>query len=108
MPSSSATACWAASRRAASCTSGRVGPKTVWVSIPKSYAARCANSGGAHVLEVTAVYGAQTPTPAPTPAWGLHLLDANIALGNPVSIVHTEAAAYTARHAAAGGPPFTG
>ena len=36
--------------------------------------------------------------PSPDPTWGLHLLDANIALGNLISIVHTEAAAFAARH----------
>ena len=37
-----------------------------------------------------ALGGAQTPQPAPDPTWGLHLLDANIALGNLVSVVHDE------------------
>lgn len=72
-------------------------PRTVWAEQRGAYAARCANSGGAHVLEVTAVFGAQTATPAPTPEWGLHLLDANIALGDLVAIEHAEARAWV-RH----------
>jgi hypothetical protein len=72
-------------------------PRTTWFTVPGAYAARCANSGGAHVLEITAVYGAQTPAPAPTPEWGEHLLDANIALGNLVRVVAAEAAAYGRR-----------
>ena len=36
----------------------------------------------------------------PDPTWGLHLLDANIALGNLVSVVHSEADAYAARPSA--------
>ena len=60
--------------------------------------ARCEDSNGAHVHEVTARDGAQTPTPAPTPAWGLHLLDANLSLGNPISIVASESKAYVHRH----------
>jgi hypothetical protein len=71
-------------------------PPTVYWSSPRSYTARCEDSGGAHVLEVTAHNGAQTPTPAPTPEWGLHLLDANLSLGNLISIVHSESAAYLA------------
>jgi hypothetical protein len=49
------------------------------------------------VLEIAPRNGAPTPDPAPTPEWGLHLLDANIALGNLVKIVKDEAAAFTAR-----------
>jgi Protein of unknown function (DUF3089) len=72
-------------------------PSTVYWTAPKSYTARCVNSNGAHVLEITARNGAQTPTPAPTPEWGLHLLDANVALGNLVSIVHSESKAFVRR-----------
>jgi hypothetical protein len=38
-----------------------------------------------------------TPHPSPTPAWGLHLLDANIALGNLIHIVKAESKAFTRR-----------
>jgi pimeloyl-ACP methyl ester carboxylesterase len=72
-------------------------PSTVFWSSPDSYTAKCEDSNGAHVLEITARDGAQTPTPAPTPDWGLHLLDANSALGNLITIVKTEAAAFSAR-----------
>jgi hypothetical protein len=73
-------------------------PATVFWSSPGSYTARCQNSNGAHVLEITARNGAQTPTPAPTAAWGLHLLDANLSLGNLIGIVKSESAAFLARH----------
>jgi hypothetical protein len=69
-------------------------PSTVFWSSPRSYTARCEDSNGAHVLEVTARHGAQTPTPAPSPVWGLHLLDANLSLGNLISIVKAESGAY--------------
>ena len=71
-------------------------PTTVYWTSPGSYTARCEDSNGAHVLEVTARNGAQTPTPAPTPAWGLHLLDANLSLGNLISIVASESKAFGA------------
>jgi hypothetical protein len=70
-------------------------PRTVWWSAPGSYRARCTTSNGATVLEVTPLGGAPRPVPEPDPTWGLHLLDANIALGNLISIVKAEAAAYT-------------
>jgi DUF3089 family protein len=73
---------------------------TTWVSEPGAYSARCSAAGGANVLQITALGGAQTATPSPDPTWGLHLLDANIALGNLVSVVHAEANAYAARPSA--------
>jgi hypothetical protein len=69
-------------------------PSTVFWSSPGAYTARCENSNGANVLMVTARNGAQTPTPAPTPEWGLHLLDANLSQGNLLAIVKSEAGAY--------------
>ncbi len=69
-------------------------PPTVWIREPNSYRARCSSAGGANVLQITALHGAQVASPSPTPQWGLHLLDANIALGNLVRIVKTEAAAF--------------
>jgi hypothetical protein len=69
-------------------------PKTVWVREPNSYRARCSAAGGASVLQLTALHGAQVAHPSPDPTWGLHLLDANIALGNLVAIVKSQAAAF--------------
>jgi hypothetical protein len=74
-------------------------PPTVWFTLRGAYSARCVNSNGAHVLMVKARNGAQTANPSPTPEWGLHLLDANIALGNLIAIVHAETGAYLRRHA---------
>lgn len=72
-------------------------PSTPFWAAPRSYTARCENSNGAHVLEIAARRGAQTPAPAPTPQWGLHLLDANLPLGNLISIVKSESEAFQAR-----------
>jgi hypothetical protein len=73
---------------------------TTWISEPGAYRARCSSAGGANVLQVTARHGAETATPSPDPTWGLHLLDANIALGNLLTVVRSEAAAYAARPSA--------
>jgi hypothetical protein len=70
----------------------------VYWTAPNAYSARCETSNGARVLEIAARNGAQTATPAPTPEWGLHLLDANVALGNLISIVHSESKAFARRH----------
>jgi hypothetical protein len=69
-------------------------PSTVWSTETGAYRAECSTAGGASVLEVTALHGAQTANPSPTAAWGLHLLDANIALGNLIALVKTEAAVF--------------
>jgi hypothetical protein len=72
-------------------------PSTVFWTSPGAYTARCEDSDGAHVLMVAARNGAQTPTPAPTPEWGLHLLDATLSLGNLIGIVKSETGAFAQR-----------
>jgi Protein of unknown function (DUF3089) len=69
-------------------------PSTVWSSEPGAYRARCVSRGGANVLEISPLGGAQVATPSPDPTWGLHLVDANIELGNLLSVVKSEAAAF--------------
>jgi hypothetical protein len=71
---------------------------TPWISVSHGYRARCSSAGGFHVLRIASRRGAPVITPSPTPQWGLHLVDANIALGNLVRLVHSEAAAYARRH----------
>jgi Protein of unknown function (DUF3089) len=67
---------------------------TVWVSVPGAYRAHCSSANNANVLQITAVGGAKLPNPSPTPEWGLHLLDAQITLGNLIADVKSEAAAF--------------
>lgn len=65
-----------------------------WLSFPDSFTARCVNEGGASVLQVAPVAGAPALNPVPAPTWGLHLTDANIALGNLEGLVRRQAANY--------------
>ena len=70
---------------------------TPWIAFPNEYSAHCENTGGASWLQVDRVGGASDPRPRvseSSPAWGLHTVDVNIALGNLVELVRTEAAAY--------------
>ncbi len=69
---------------------------TTWISEPGAFRARCSSANGANVLEITALGGAPTPKPSPDATWGLHLLDANIALGNLVAMVKRQAHAFVA------------
>ncbi len=70
---------------------------TPWVTFPSLYTAQCQQGGGASWLQVTATPAAGDPRPTVTtplgPAWGYHLDDVNLALGNlVVDVAHQEAA----------------
>ena len=67
---------------------------TEWVEYPRSYVGQCSDSGGADVLEIQPINGAPTINPVPDAAWGLHLVDAQITLGNLVHMVRVQAAQY--------------
>ena len=75
--------------------------QTAWVSFPNRYRARCRNEGGSSWLHADALGGAADKRPvlayAPTPGWGLHLWDVNIALGNLVGLVKSESAVWLDR-----------
>ena len=62
-------------------------PKTAFAGFPGSYSGKCSKAGGASVLQVKPLRGAHTFTPTPDATWGLHLTDANIALGQLANLV---------------------
>lgn len=72
---------------------------TPFVAIPGEYSAHCVNSAGASWLQVDRTTRSTdlrpTVTPTAGPRWGLHAVDVNIALGNLVDLVRSEAASYT-------------
>jgi hypothetical protein len=74
------------------------GVKTAWVALPGLYTARCERQGTASWLQITRtnVPGDTRPAVKPEfgPGWGLHATDVNIALGDLVRVVGTEARAY--------------
>jgi hypothetical protein len=71
---------------------------TPWVTFPGLYTAQCRQSGGASWLQVTATPVAADPRPTVSaslgPSWGYHLDDVNLALGNLVTDVGRQEAAY--------------
>jgi hypothetical protein len=71
---------------------------TPWVSFPGAYKGTCENETGANVLRITPLGGAPVLNNTPNEQWGLHLVDANIALGNLVNVVRTQAAAWTVKN----------
>ena len=57
------------------------GATTPWIQA-QAYTGACDASNNAHVLQISPVGGAPTLHAVPDATWGLHLVDANIALGN--------------------------
>jgi hypothetical protein len=84
-------------RSPASVKQGRttVGVSTPWVTYPRLYQASCERAGGASWLEVTPTTrrGDNRPLVQESlgPAWGFHLVDVNIALGNLVTDLQHQA-----------------
>ena len=70
---------------------------TPWYTAPGSYAGRCDSSGDADVLQISPLGGAPDLRALPDPAFGLHLVDGNIALGNLVTLVKRQIDSYVKR-----------
>ncbi len=70
---------------------------TPWVETI-AYRGECSSADGANVLQVSGLPGAPTLNPVPDATWGLHLLDANIALGDLVDTVRVQAFVYRLLH----------
>jgi hypothetical protein len=70
---------------------------TEWGESPNAYRAQC-SSGAANALIISPLRGAPVFHSSPTPSWGLHLVDANIALGNLVGLVRHQAAVWRSAH----------
>jgi hypothetical protein len=72
--------------------------RTPWVNFPGLYTATCEQSGGASWLQVDASATPGDPRPTVSaslgPAWGYHVQDVNLALGNLVRDVARQEAAY--------------
>ncbi len=70
------------------------GVDTTWIEARKAYKARCSTADEANVLQVKPRGGAPVLKALPDPTWGLHLADANIALGNLIKLVNSQSIAY--------------
>ena len=64
---------------------------TAWVEVRDAYQATCSSEGGANVLQITPLGAAPLLNAVPDATWGLHLVDANIALGDLLRLVHQQA-----------------
>jgi hypothetical protein len=70
---------------------------TTFIESRGAFTGRCSRAGGAHVLRIASAQGTPVPRPSPTPEWGLHLVDANIAMGDLVEVVRRQIRAHAAR-----------
>jgi hypothetical protein len=68
---------------------------TPWIE-GQAFTGACTSEGGINVLKITGLTGAPVLRPLPDATWGLHLVDANIALGDLVTLVHGQVARYAA------------
>jgi hypothetical protein len=75
---------------------------TPWITFPGLYRGECRNEDGAQWLQVDEVRTGADTRPALVnslgPSWGLHLVDANVAVGDEVALVTTQARAWSAKH----------
>jgi hypothetical protein len=69
-------------------------PSTPWASFPNVYRASCSRAAGHSLLQARPLRGAFPLTPYPDATWGLHLADANIALGNLGDLVRRQIRAH--------------
>jgi len=63
---------------------------TPWAEYDHAYTGSCSSADGANVLQITGNPGAPHLNPLPDATWGIHLADANIALGNLTHLVRRE------------------
>ena len=68
---------------------------TPWIEYDAAYVAQCVTSHGYRVLMVKRVGDAPRLLASPTAAWGLHVDDPNLAMGDLVQLVKSETASYT-------------
>ena len=63
---------------------------TTFVQSDGAFTGRCSRAGGAHVLRIASTPGTPVPKASPTPEWGLHLVDVNIAQADLVDVVRRQ------------------
>ncbi len=68
--------------------------ETPWITPQDHYKARCDYTDGASSLLLSSIDGAKVLNPSPDASWGLHLQDANVALGELVDIVGKQGKKY--------------
>jgi hypothetical protein len=73
---------------------------TPWLRYRAAYSARCESADGANALQITTAPGAPRLNPVPSPTWGLHLHDINLAMGDLSALVRKQAKSFAKRRQA--------
>jgi len=71
--------------------------ETTWYESKAAYTGTCDSGDDADVLQISSNDGAPVLNAVPDATWGLHLVDANIALGNLLRVTKAQIAAYVKR-----------
>ena len=74
-----------------------VDTKRPWIQANGAYSGGCSSANDANVLQIHPNDGAPDLRAIPDATWGLHLTDANIALGNLIGLVRHEIRIYAGR-----------
>ncbi len=69
-------------------------PPTTFVQSDGAFTGRCSRAGGARVLRIASAPGTPVAKASPTPDWGLHLVDVNVAQGDLVKVIRRQIRAY--------------
>jgi hypothetical protein len=67
---------------------------TTFIEADGAFTGRCSHAAGADVLLVSPVPPTPLPKASPSPEWGLHLVDANIAQGDLVNVLRRQIRAF--------------
>ena len=70
---------------------------TTFIQSEGAFTGRCSRAGGAHVLRIASAPGTPAAKASPTPEWGLHLVDANVAQKDLLDVVRRQIRAYARR-----------
>jgi pimeloyl-ACP methyl ester carboxylesterase len=70
---------------------------TTFIQSDGAFTGHCSHTRGAHVLRIASAPGTPVPNASPTPEWGLHLVDANIAQGDLVRVLRRQMRTYANR-----------
>jgi hypothetical protein len=75
---------------------------TRWIEADGAYSGTCSSANDANVLQITPQDGAPDLRAVPNAAWGLHLADANLAMGNQIGVVRRQIKQYVPGHGSPG------
>ena len=74
-------------------TGGQPTAPTPWLQPKERYSARCVREANTNTLRLASVGDSRQPNASPDETWGLHIGDANLAMGNLVELARSQSRA---------------